>query len=68
MNFAQLALRKFHFFTGLLCIGLSRFAEMMSEGLCWDLGKGSRIMRSGRCPSILVKARSGFVVVFHQPK
>ena len=68
VNWFHLALRKFHLFTGLVCIGSIGLTGVISDGLCWDLGKGSRIVRWGEGPLSFANARSGFEVVFHLPE
>ena len=67
-NWDQLALRKFHLFTGLEGIDVIGLSEMISESLCCDLGKWSRMMREGAGPSKLMNARSGLDVVFQRPE
>ena len=67
-NWVQLALRKFHLFTGLVGIGVVGLSEVINEGLCCDLGKWSRMMREGAGPSELANARSGLDVVFQRPE
>ena len=64
MNLSQLALRKFHFFTALLGMGLIELTGKMSEGLCSDLGNEFNANRSGE-GLMLAKARSWVVVEFH---
>ena len=66
VKWSQLALRKFHLFTGLEEIGSTGLTGMINEGLCCDLGNGSRTVRCGDGPSKFTKARSGLEVVFHR--
>ena len=44
VNWFQLALLKLHLLTGLVGIGLMGLTGMMTDDLCWDLGKWSRMM------------------------
>ena len=67
-NRVKLALRKFHLFTGLEGIDEIGLSEMISEGLCCDFGKWSRMMREGAGPTKLTKAKSGLDVVFQRPE
>ena len=61
----QLALWKFYLLTGLVGIGSMGLTGMMTDGLCWDLGKQSRIIWCGKDPFRLAKAKSGLDVFFH---
>ena len=58
----QFALRKFHLFSGIVCVGWTGFIGEMSNGRCCERGKGSSTSRQGKGPSRLTKARSGLVV------
>ena len=61
----QFALRKFHLFSGMVCVDWTGFVGEMSDGRCCEHGKGSSTIRLGREPTRLTKARSGLVVVSH---
>ena len=58
-KWVQLTLRKFHLFSGLEGIDEIGLSKMISEGLCCDLGKWSRMMWEEAGPSKLINARSG---------
>ena len=62
---SQRAFRKFHRNTGLAVRGSIGFIGGINDGLCWDFGKGSRMVRCGNGPARFTNARSGFVPVFH---
>ena len=65
VNCSQCAFWKFHLNTGLAVRGLIGFIGCINDGLCWDFGKGSRMVQCGNGPARFTNARSGFVPVFH---
>jgi len=65
VNCSQRAFRKFHLNTGLAVRGSIGFIGCINDGLCWDLGKGSRMVRCGNGPARFTNARPGFVPMFH---
>jgi len=48
---SQRAFRKFHLNTGLAVRGSIGFIGCINDDLCWDFGKGSRMVRCGNCPA-----------------
>ena len=62
----QFALRKFHRFSGIVCVDTIGFIGEMKVGRCCERGNGSNTILLGRGPSRLTKARSGLVVVPHR--
>ena len=62
---SQHAFRNFHLNTGLAVRGSIGFIGCINDGLCWDFGKGSRMVRYGNGPASFTNARSVFVPVFH---
>ena len=41
---SHLALLKFHLFTNFVGTGIMELTGRMNDGLCWDLGKGLRMV------------------------
>ena len=62
---SQHAFRNFHLNTGLAVRGQIGFIGCINDGLCWDFGKGSRMVRCGNGPASFTNSRSVFVPVFH---
>ena len=62
----QFALRKFHHFSGIVCVGTIGFIGEMKNGRSCERGNGSNTILLGRGPSRLTKVRSGLVVVPHR--
>jgi len=67
VNCSQQAFRKFHLNTGLVVRGWIGFIGCIANGLCWDLGKGSRMVRCGNglAPDLQMQGQGRFVPVFH---
>ena len=65
INCSQRAFQKYHINMGLAARGSIGFIGCINDGLCWDFGKGSSMVRCGNGPARFTHARSGFVLVFH---
>ena len=64
INCSQSDFRKFHLNTGLAARGSIGFIGCINDGLCWDFGKGSRMVRCCNGPARFTNAMLGFVPVF----